>query len=137
MKNTLALAAAATLVVIVTGWYLGWYTVKTTKNLDGTEHVDVDVDSNKVRADVNKGIKKGEKIVQEIEDQSSAPKGSGSGSASSSSAEPEPLEGIHPKVSLPRFQLPNPPPLPPVNASQPEVPKFDLPNVPVPVDPNR
>jgi hypothetical protein len=137
MKNTLAFAAAATLVLIGTGWYLGWYTVKTTKNVDGTEHVDVDVDSNKVRADVNKGIKKGEKIVHEIEDQSSAPKGSGS--ASSSSAEPEPLDSINPpKVSLPpRFQLPNPPAVPPVNASQPEIPKFDLPNIPVPVEPNR
>jgi hypothetical protein len=136
MKNALAFAAAATLVLIGAGWYLGWYTVKTTRNLDGTEHVDVDVDSNKVRADVNKGIKKGEKIVNEIDDQQSTSKGSGS--SSSSSSEPEPLDSIHtPNVSLPRFQLPNPPPLPPINASQPEVPKFNLPNVPVPIEPNR
>src|ERR1051326_2192856 len=106
MKNALAFAAAATLALIGVGWYLGWYTVKTTKNADGTHNVNIGVDDHKGKADLKKGVEKGEKIVDDIEEREKNRQSSGD-TGTGSIPDTSKLNSITPpKVEIPRFELP-------------------------------
>jgi hypothetical protein len=58
MRNTLAFLAALVLVVAGLGWYLGWYHVLFTPGGSGHETVKIDIDTDKVNADLKKGEKK-------------------------------------------------------------------------------
>jgi hypothetical protein len=55
MRNTLAFVAALVVAVAVVGWYLGWYQVFLSPGRDGHETVKIDVNTEKVGADLNKG----------------------------------------------------------------------------------
>ncbi|MBX9680469.1 MAG: lactonase family protein [Gemmataceae bacterium] len=53
MRNLLAMAAAGLLVFAGLGWYLDWYRLQTSTTPDGRRQIAVDLDTNKVRTDVN------------------------------------------------------------------------------------
>ena len=55
MRNILTLGGAALLVFAGLGWYLGWYKVQSTPTSDGHRHINIDLDTNKIKADVAKG----------------------------------------------------------------------------------
>jgi hypothetical protein len=54
MRNMLAVAALALLIFVGAGWYLGWYKVQSTPAADGHRHIEIDVDTNKIKSDVGK-----------------------------------------------------------------------------------
>jgi hypothetical protein len=58
MRNLLALAAAVVLTVVVVGWYLGWYKVKTAPGTEGRREVTIDINGPKIGEDLSKGKEK-------------------------------------------------------------------------------
>jgi len=65
MRNILACIAAGVLILAGVGWYLGWFRVQTTPTADGHREVKIDVDGNKIKADVNKGEQNIEKLLHQ------------------------------------------------------------------------
>jgi hypothetical protein len=59
MRNMLALVAAAGLTFAGAGWYLGWYHVEKAPAAEGHRAVHIDINSDKISADLKKG---GEKV---------------------------------------------------------------------------
>ena len=59
MRNLLALIAAAGLSFAGAGWYLGWYHVEKAPAAEGHRAVHIDINSDKISADLKKG---GEKV---------------------------------------------------------------------------
>src|SRR5215813_6712393 len=55
MRNLLALLAAGVLVFLGIGWYLGWYKISSTPGTDGHRQISIDLNTNKIKEDVNKG----------------------------------------------------------------------------------
>ncbi|HEY7331306.1 MAG TPA: hypothetical protein VH592_26970 [Gemmataceae bacterium] len=59
MRNMLALFGAALLTVVGVGWYLGWYKVRNQPaSVPGQHSVNIDIDTNKVRSDLEQGEQK-------------------------------------------------------------------------------
>lgn len=58
MKNILALIGAAVVILGGLGWYLGWYRLATEPAADGHRKIQIDVDTAKIRGDVQKGKEK-------------------------------------------------------------------------------
>ncbi len=71
MKNLLSLLGLAIVVLAGAGWYLGWYKLSVSRNLDGTLRVQTDVDTTKAGADLSKIGQKVEGIVENQLDKSS------------------------------------------------------------------
>jgi hypothetical protein len=69
MRNLLALAAAALIGFAGIGWYLGWYKFQTEKTSTG-RHISIDLNTPKIRDDVNKGR---EKLRDFLSDDDGAP----------------------------------------------------------------
>ncbi|MBI2804944.1 MAG: hypothetical protein HYX68_08185 [Planctomycetes bacterium] len=55
MRNLLALVGAVVVLVVGLGWYLGWYQVGTEPSQDGHRKINVDVNTGKIKSDLNKG----------------------------------------------------------------------------------
>jgi hypothetical protein len=55
MRNLLALVGAAALTFVAVGWYLGWYQVHTVSTPTGHNEVEIDFNTPKIKADLNKG----------------------------------------------------------------------------------
>ena len=55
MRNLLAMAGLASVIFLGLGWYLGWYKIQNASSPDGHRHIQIDVDTNKVKSDVGKG----------------------------------------------------------------------------------
>lgn len=55
MRNLLALGALGLLAFAGIGWYLGWYKVQTTPGTNGHRQIEIDLNTNKIKADVNQG----------------------------------------------------------------------------------
>jgi|GEM_PF-1018369 len=66
MRNILALLAAGLLAFAGLGWYLGWYHVQSAPAPDGHREIKVDLDTKKIKEDVNKEIKEGTQKVEEL-----------------------------------------------------------------------
>ncbi len=64
MKNLLAFLAAAVLVFVGVGWYLDWFHIRPAPAATGHQTYSIDLDTNKIQADVQQG---GEKVVDAIE----------------------------------------------------------------------
>lgn len=64
MRNLLALLAAVVLIVAGVGWYLGWFHIRATPTGDGHEQISIDVDKNKITADVKQGVQQGSQKVE-------------------------------------------------------------------------
>jgi len=58
MRNLLALGAAGVLGFAGIGWYLGWYKIQSTPAQDGHRTISIDVDTTKIKKDVNRGEEK-------------------------------------------------------------------------------
>jgi hypothetical protein len=58
MRNLLALGAAGVLGFAGIGWYLGWYKIQSTPAPDGHRTISIDVDTTKIKKDVNRGEEK-------------------------------------------------------------------------------
>lgn len=58
MRNLLALLAFALLTFVAVGWYLEWYKVQSTKTQDGNRHLNIDIHSQKIEDDLQKGSNK-------------------------------------------------------------------------------
>jgi len=64
MRNILAFLAALGLTVLGVGYYLGWYSVKSTVGTSGHRSVNIDINTNKIEQDVQKGSAKIEKVLE-------------------------------------------------------------------------
>lgn len=95
MRNMLAFFAALLLTVAGAGWYLGWYTVRSTPAANGQRSVTVDINTVKVGEDLRAA---GEKIQQRLAERSQKP------------AEPvkESKAGPKPWFELPEVTVPSP-----------------------------
>ncbi len=60
MRNALAFLAAAVLVIAAVGWYLDWFEVRTMATGGGRQTVKIDIDTNKIGTDLQRG---GEKVI--------------------------------------------------------------------------
>jgi len=59
MRNMLALFGAALLTVVGVGWYLGWYKVRSQPaSVPGQHSVNIDINTNKISADLQQGEQK-------------------------------------------------------------------------------
>lgn len=73
MKNLLALIGAAAVTFAGVGWYLGWYEIESLPSPNGKQRLSVDINSQKIVDDVQKGVKKGGEIVSQLSDKKEAP----------------------------------------------------------------
>ena len=64
MKNLLAFLAALVLTVAGVGWYLGWFEVHNAPPHHGRHRVNIDIDTNKVGDDLEKGKAAIEDLVE-------------------------------------------------------------------------
>jgi hypothetical protein len=84
MRNLLALAGLASLIFLGLGWYLGWYKIQNAAAPDGHRHIQIDVDTNKVKSDVSKGESKLHDLLTDqpgASQQNSSPPSSPSGTS--------------------------------------------------------
>lgn len=58
MRNTLALLAAVVVIVLVLGYFLNWYSLVGVESQGGTHRLQIDVDTKKIKADIDKGKNK-------------------------------------------------------------------------------
>ena len=65
MKNLLALVGALVVTFAVAGWYLGWYQIQSTPTPSGHREVDVDLNAQKIRDDLQRSAEKIEKVIQQ------------------------------------------------------------------------
>jgi hypothetical protein len=64
MRNFLAFVGAAVVVFLGLGWYLGWYNVTPEKsNTPGKSSIHVDINKEKIGADVKKGAQNVEDFI--------------------------------------------------------------------------
>jgi hypothetical protein len=105
----LAFLAAAALVIIGIGWYLGWYSVQTTTGAKGNHDVNIEFNDDKIKADVKKGVQEGEKKAQAIAERNRQNReSSGTGNPLSPGqieSVPAPKGSGSPAFELPRFQI--------------------------------
>jgi hypothetical protein len=65
MRNLLALFAVALLSIVGVGWYLGWYKVGSQPaSVPGQHRVNIDIDTNKIGTDLQKGEEKLHQILE-------------------------------------------------------------------------
>lgn len=55
MKNILTMAATGLVIFAGLGWYLDWYKVKRTASADGKQHISIDLNTNRIGADLQRG----------------------------------------------------------------------------------
>jgi uncharacterized membrane protein YjgN (DUF898 family) len=58
MRNLLAFTAAVVLTVAGLGWYLGWYRVNSAPSANGHHNVNIDLNTDKITADIQRAEKK-------------------------------------------------------------------------------
>lgn len=68
MRNLLALLALAALTVVGLGYKLDWYKVQSTPSTEGHQKVNIDINTQKISADVHKGAERGAEKIQELLD---------------------------------------------------------------------
>jgi hypothetical protein len=66
MRNLLAFLAAAVLVFLTMGWYLGWYTFRTLPTSPGHHGYTIDIDTKKTEHDVQQGLQKGAAEIKDL-----------------------------------------------------------------------
>jgi hypothetical protein len=55
MRNLLAFVAALCLTVVISGWYLGWYTVESPPAPQGRRNVNIEINTVKIGEDIQRG----------------------------------------------------------------------------------
>jgi hypothetical protein len=81
MRNLLAFLAAAGLTVAGLGWYLDWYKIQSSPSAGGSRRIQIDINSNKITEDVQRGVEKGEEKLQNVLDKKRSANGSPSSDA--------------------------------------------------------
>lgn len=71
MRNLLALLAFAVLAFAGVGWYLGWYQIKSTPTNDGHRQISIDLNTPKIKEDLNTGKEKLRDLLTTKEKESS------------------------------------------------------------------
>jgi hypothetical protein len=130
MRNLLALLAFAVLVFAGAGWYLGWYKIGSTPSADGHRNINVDLNTPKIKDDLNKGKEKLRDILTKND-----------GSSNYQTVTP----GDLPPTTLPTSFQPvddggfvyppteyAPPPPPPTTSRPNDLPPLPVPPVPTP-----
>jgi hypothetical protein len=112
MKNLLALAAFAVLLVATVGYFRGWYHISSTATAPGQNRVTIDIDSQKVKQDV-KTVGDEVKRVQENKGKKNQPK------AASTSPTPPALPSS--------LEIPDAPPVIPPVPDAPPTPPVSIP----------
>lgn len=72
MRNLLAFLAAVVLAFLGFGWYLGWYTFHTVPAEAGHRGVTIDVNDQKIKKDVQLGVRAGEEKIHDFMDKGKA-----------------------------------------------------------------
>lgn len=91
MRNLLALAGLAFVAFLGLGWYLGWYNIRNASTPDGSHHLQIDVNADKVKSDVGKGENKVQQILTDMRQNnasSSAPSSAPGAPASTNGLQP-------------------------------------------------
>lgn len=107
MKNLLALAAFVLLLFVAVGYFRGWYNINTAPTDDGHKKVIIDINSQKVKQDLDTGTNK----VKQILDKDGKP----NEPASQNTSTPQPPAPI--TTTAKPTTIPLPPPLPPIHHS--------------------
>lgn len=68
MRNMLAFLAAVCLTVAVSGWYLGWYTVDSTPAPAGKRNVNIEINTVKIGADIQKGSERLQDLLKDTKE---------------------------------------------------------------------
>lgn len=69
MRNLLAFLAALTLTFAVLGWYLDWYTIRSSPSSAGQKSITVDINTQKIGEDIRKAE---QKIQQKLAEKAKA-----------------------------------------------------------------
>ena len=127
MKNMLALVGAVVVLVGGLGWYLGWFKFGAEQGTPGHPKFNVEVESDKIKADLKKGKETVGEFIKDHENGKGVP-----GTTTSNSPHPLPGVGFEvPSQLLPKLpdvpqSVPFPeggiPPLPPPPLPPPLVP---------------
>jgi hypothetical protein len=64
MRNLLAFVGAVVLTVACAGWFLGWYTLRSTPAPAGHRSVNVEFDTNKIGHDIHRGEARLQELLQ-------------------------------------------------------------------------
>ncbi|MCS6977260.1 MAG: hypothetical protein NZM31_09685 [Gemmatales bacterium] len=76
MKNLLALLAAVVIIVLVVGYFLNWYSIVGIENQSGGHRLQIDVNTDKIKADLKRGkekLKETWEDFQELPDHAKTP----------------------------------------------------------------
>ena len=133
MRNFLALAAAAVIVVAAVGWYLGWYSISSSTDPSGHQNININLNNQRIKDDLNKVRNNVSDHFKGGDTQTVTP-----GERSSVPAPPV-LPTSFQTVNVPPLPpssnvvpLPPPPPVPSAsNPPLPPLPPFPAPVVPV------
>ncbi len=68
MKNLLALLALVVIVVLVVGYFLNWYSVVGIENQSGGHRLQIDVNTDKIKADLRRGKEKLKETFEDFQD---------------------------------------------------------------------
>jgi hypothetical protein len=64
MKNLFALLGALVVTFAGVGWYLDWYKIQSSTDANGHREVNIDLNTKKINADIQKGAEKVEKVIE-------------------------------------------------------------------------
>jgi hypothetical protein len=79
MRNLLAFLAAVCLTVAVSGWYLGWYTVESPPAPSGRRNVNIEINTVKIGADIQRGSERLQDLLKEGKDKAAEKKNTTAG----------------------------------------------------------
>ncbi len=93
MRNMLAFLAAVVLTVAGLGWYLDWYKVNSHPAGEGHHNLSIDINTNKIGTDLQKGEENLQKILEKNAKQAAGSIGDAKGAAEKKAAEaPKPAD---------------------------------------------
>jgi hypothetical protein len=68
MRNTLALLAAIAVLVLALGYFLGWYDLVGVESNGAGHRLQIDVNTNKIKSDIDKGATKIKETIREFQE---------------------------------------------------------------------
>jgi hypothetical protein len=93
MRNMLAFLAAVVLTVAGLGWYLDWYKVRTHPAEEGHHNLSIDINTNKIGTDLQKGEENLQKILEKNAKQAAGSIGDAKGAVEKKAPEaPKPAD---------------------------------------------
>jgi hypothetical protein len=102
MRNLLAFLAAAVLAFLGLGWYLGWYTFRSVPTEAGHRGYTIDINSQKIEKDVQKGVRSGEEKLHDVLDNAKTTEATTTADKKTTPSGSDALNGLR---SLPRLLI--------------------------------